>query len=126
MANDLQQQPVKNGFFRSNLFMFLLGQVLAVVAAFGVFSFTWGQISQEAIEMRKWKSDVTSTIKRMDDEGTNASKYSIKADTAQLNQLESRLKAVEGDDRKIDVMAEKINRIDETLKEIKNQCGLKR
>ena len=122
----METQPIKNGFLRSNLFMFLLGQVLAVLAAYGVFSFTWGQISQEAIEMRKWKVEVTATIKRMDEEGTNASKYSIKSDNATLNELESRLKAVEGDVRKIDVMAEKISRIDDTLKDIAARGGLKR
>ena len=102
--------------------MFLLGQILAVLGTLIFFSFTWGQISQEAIENRKWKFETDKTIKRMDEEGTNASKYALKAHVTKLDELDFRLKSVEGDGRKIDVMAEKISRIDDSVKEIRDRA----
>jgi hypothetical protein len=112
---------IKNGFFRSSLFIFLMGVLLAILCNLVLFSFTWGKISQQFGDAQAWRATVDKTITRMDNEGTRASEYEIKSNEVEIHGLEVRLKDVEGDARKIDVMAEKISRIDDTVKEIKAQ-----
>ena len=110
----------KLGFFQSNLFIFLVGEVATILCAVVFFAVGWGKLSQQFVENYEWRKYVDAKIERMDKEGTNASRYGIQSEKVELDQHETRLKIVEDETRKTDVIAEKISRIEESLREIKN------
>ena len=100
------------GFLKSNLFIFLLGQIVMMLFWLGGFAVTYGQNSQKQTEYAVWRGQTDAAIKRMDDQGSNASYYGQKALNDRLNGEDSRLNEVEKQTKKIDVMDEKITRID--------------
>jgi hypothetical protein len=115
------RHPNGTSFLKSNLFIFLLGQ--GVMFAFWVtgFAVTYGQNTQKFLELTDKVSVLQATTKRMDESGTNFSHYGIESERAQAIKMEARLHEVEDQTRQIAVMSEKINRIDENLKELRSR-----
>jgi hypothetical protein len=102
----------KNGFFRSNLFIFLMGQVVTVLVGLVFFAVGWGRLSQQFQESMEWRATTQARLERMDKEGTNASKYSIQTEQGQIMSVNDRLKYIEEQVRKLDVMQLKIDRLE--------------
>jgi Tfp pilus assembly protein PilN len=107
---------LKNGFFRSPLFVFLLGQLALLLSAVVLFSVGWGKLSYQFTEIQEWRKYVDQRLEKMDNEGTNVGRYEMQATKATLDQHESRLKNVEQQTDKTNVIVEKISRIEEELK----------
>lgn len=108
-------------FLKSNLFVFLLGQFFMFLFWVVGFAVTYGQNTEKNIQMSAWLGRLEATIKRMDDQGTNYSHYGLIADHASIDSFEKRLKEQEEQTKQIGVMIEKINRIDENVKQLQVQ-----
>jgi hypothetical protein len=117
---------IKNGFFKSPFFIFLLGQVVLLVLWLGSFNIAWGKLSQQFVEIQDWRRYVDARIERMDKEGTNASRYGIQAEIKTIDQHEVRLRNVEEQTNKTGVIIEKISRIEEELKILNQNQSTKR
>jgi hypothetical protein len=98
-------------FLRSNLFIFLLGQIATATIGLAVFLIAYGTQQEQSRQMAKEIGELKGITSRMDDKGTNFSHYGI---------MEARLSINEEQVKKIDVMNEKITRIDKTVEEIRN------
>ena len=64
------------------------------------------------MEGQEWRVQAQVRMERMDREGTNNGRYESQAARTRLDNIEGRLKAVEDEARKIDVMKEKIDRLE--------------
>ncbi|SRR6266705_1898372 len=106
-------------FLRSNLFIFLLGQIVMLSFWAITFASTYGQNSQKFLDLATRVASVESNQTRMDEHGTNASKYGLQADQTRFNIDEARLTEVEKSAKKIDVMDERLGRIDEAVRDIR-------
>lgn len=113
---------LRNGgvnFFKSNLFIFLCGQFLAFVCWLLIVAQVYGRIFQKFDDMVKWQSAVDVRIERMDTQGTNASKWAITEEEKKIDDDTRAIRDLQEQNRKIDVMGEKIARIDDSIKELK-------
>jgi hypothetical protein len=113
----------QNGFFRSNLFIFLMGQVVTVLCGLVFFGVAWGRLSQQFTESMEWRARTDAQITRMDSIGPNASRYGVESLKLIAEQTDERLKYLEEQTRKIDVMKEKIDRVEG---DVRNLQGIKR
>jgi hypothetical protein len=107
-------------FLRSNLFIFLLGQIATATIGLAVFLIAYGTQQEQSRQMAKEIGELKGITSRMDDKGTNFSHYGITAEMSRMDRIEARLSINEEQVKKIDVMNEKITRIDKTVEEIRN------
>src|SRR5205823_5503040 len=105
-------------FVRSGFFIFLLGQVSLAAVGLATFLITVGGLSERFLQLSNHVAAQDVLISRMDKEGTTFSHFGIASDRDKLSSLEVRLTADESSIKKIDVMDEKITRIDDTLRQI--------
>jgi hypothetical protein len=103
-------------FFKSNFGVFIAGQLVTVVAGVALFLITYGGFTERQRQIGERVARLEETTQRMDREGTNASKYGIKEELNAIQSNTSRIARLEEQSAKIDVMAEKIARIDDTVK----------
>ena len=103
---------LENGFIRSNLFVFMMGQVVTILIAIVFFAVGWGKLSQQFVESMEWRGVTQARLERMDKEGTNADRYGFESERARIDNMDGRLKAVEENTRKLDVMASTLDRLD--------------
>lgn len=108
-------------FLKSNLFVFLLGQFIMFLFWVVGFAVTYGQNTEKNLQMSNWIGRLDATSKRMDEQGTNFSHYGLQADQGRLNTFESRLHEQEEQSKQIPVIVEKVNRIDENIKQLQRQ-----
>ena len=106
-------------FIKSNLFVFLLGQLSLGLIGIAGFAVTYGQNTQKFIDLNNRVTAAETLAKRMDDSGTNFSHYNIQSADKRLTSLEIRISANEEQTKRIAVMDEKITRIDKTVDEIR-------
>ena len=109
-VNQFQQQ--KNGFLRSNLFIFFMGQVVTVLGCIIFFAIAWGKLSQQFVESIHWRDATQKTIERMDSDGTNYARYEIKTIGIHVENLDGQLKVQQEQVIKIPVIQEKIERLE--------------
>jgi hypothetical protein len=107
-------------FLRSNFFIFLLGQIVTAAIGLGIFLIAYGGQQEQFRQMIRSIGALEATTLRMDEKGTNFSHYGIAADVSRMDRLEQRLGINEEQVKKIDVMNEKLTRIDKTVDEIRN------
>ncbi len=105
-------------FLKSNFFIFLLGQIVTLVCGLVVAGTIYGRVTQQFTELEKWHIETAATISRMDTFGTNASKWAIADEYKRIEANTSAIRELQDQTRKLDVMAEKISRIDEILKRL--------
>jgi hypothetical protein len=124
------RQPQGVGFFRSTLFAVVLTQVITGVTALGVFLFTSGQTSNSIqariTELEKAVAANIAVAKRMDDQGTNFSHYNIANDKDKIADIYARIGVDELAISKINVMDEKITRIDTAVGKIQDNLSTKK
>ncbi|SRR6266446_7204983 len=106
-------------FVRSNLFVFLLGQISLALIGLAGFAVTYGQNTQKFIELSNRVGGTEAVAKRMDENGTNFSHYNIISEGQRLASLEARANANEEQVKRIAVIDEKVSRIDKTVDEIR-------
>ena len=106
------QSRFKSGFFQSNLFIFLMGQVVTMLVGLVFFGIAFGKITQQFTEGQEWRRQAQGVLERMDRDGDNFAQYEIRANKTHDQQVDERLKAIEENVRKIDVMKEKIDRLE--------------
>ena len=104
----------KDGFLRSNLFIFLCGQVVTMSCGLVFFAVAWGKLSQQFVESMEWRAVTQSRMERMDKEGTNFGKNAVEAEKTRDEYLESRVKQIEENTRGIDVMKATLQRLEAT------------
>jgi hypothetical protein len=116
------RQPQGVGFLRSTLFAVIVTQFCTGTIALGVFLFSSGQtansIQNRILELEKAVATNISIAKRMDDQGTNFSHYNIANDKDKIADIYLRLANDERSIDKINVMDEKITRIDKSVDDI--------
>jgi hypothetical protein len=129
--NQKHQPPVVHGwspyrtqingtsFFRSNMFVFLTGQLILLCLFVASQLITKGQNDQKFTDLSLRVGAVEAVQHRMDENGTNFSHYNLAGEDKRLQSIEARMLDLENRTAKIDVMAEKISRIDDTLKEMR-------
>ncbi len=108
----VSQFQTQVGFFKSNLFIFLMGQVVTFLIALIFFAVGWGKLSEQFTENQAWRNSAEARLTRMDEFGTNHSKYQLDALRSKDEEIIGRLKAVEDQDRIIPVLKEKIDRLE--------------
>jgi hypothetical protein len=106
------QAKSKDGFMRSNLFIFLCGQVVTFLSVLIFFAIAWGKLSQQFIESMEWRSVTQARLERMDKDGTVAGRYGLDFAKNRMDSIDARLKAVEDNTRKLDVIAATVDRLD--------------
>src|SRR6266404_810083 len=110
-----------SGFLKSNLFVFLLGQFFMFAFWIITFAVTYGQNTEKNLQMSAWVGRLDSTVKRMDDSGTNFSHYGLAADQTRLTADEIRIHETEEQVKQIPVLIEKVSRVDENVKQLLQQ-----
>jgi hypothetical protein len=81
-------------------------------------SLWFGLVARVANQERMATED-RAMLMRMDEQGTNASKWGIREEMSSIKNLTGRLEKLEDNTRKLDVMDEKISRIEGDVKELK-------
>ncbi len=89
-----------------------MGQVVTFMVALIFFAVGWGKLSEQFTENQAWRNSAETRLQRMDENGTQHSKYQMDALRAKDDELNGRLKAVEDQDRVIPVLKEKIDRLE--------------
>ena len=84
----------------------------------------WGRMSQQFTTLQENFAGMQKHVEQIDNEGTNREKYVLGSVLQSTEETKKRIAAVEDQARKIDVLVEKISRIDDTMKEIRD--GVKR
>lgn len=107
-----QFRQVQNGFFRSNLFIFLMGQIVTFLVGLIFFAVGWGKLSEQFTESQAWRTSADKRLERMDATGTNHARYEIQTLHSANDQMDARLKMLEEQDRIIPVLKEKIDRLE--------------
>ncbi len=103
-------------FLKSNLFIFLCGQVFTMICGLVVAGTIYGRLMQQFSEFERWHIETAGTITRMDTVGTNASKWAIADQYKKIEQNSAAIHELQEQTRKLDVIAEKISRIDDAVK----------
>ncbi len=106
---------------KSNLFIFFAGQFVAFSCWFIFAAVTYGRLAAQFGDILEWRGRTDSRLERIDSDGTRSEKFRVEAEKLALANNETRIRYLEEQERKIDVMSEKISRIDESLKEIREQ-----
>ncbi len=107
------------GFLKSNLFLFLLGQLVMFAFWLTGFAVTYGQNQQKFLDLTTRVSRTEAIQQRMDERGTDASRYGLRADADRFINVEARLIEAEKTIKKIDVMDSKIDRMAQDIQELK-------
>jgi len=104
------------GFLKSNLFsalvLFFLSQAFLIGGMIVAMYWRLNLFSE-------WKGNVESTLKRMDDQGTNHSHYADESQDKKLTELETRLHSVEQDTGHLDVLESEHRRLTKDVEELK-------
>jgi hypothetical protein len=90
-----------------------------VVTLFAAAALWFGLVGRVAKLEDSHKED-HETIIRIDTQGTRFSQSGIRLEDQIINQHELRIRAIEEEAKKLDVLIEKVNGIDSTVHEIKN------
>lgn len=112
-------------FLRSNLFIFLLGQIATAIVGIAILLTTYGAQQERNSQIANRIGGLEATTNRMDEKGTNFSHYGIASDVQRMDRLELRIAANEEQTKRIAVMDEKLTRIDKTVDEIRNNTNRK-
>ena len=108
----VREFQTKNGFFRSYLFTFLMGQVVTFLVGLIFFAIGWGKLAQQFTEGQQWRVIAEARMERMDSTGTNFARYQVEALRLHAEQNEAKITVLQEETRKIDVMKEKIDRLE--------------
>jgi len=103
----------RNGFFKSNLFIFLLGQFAMFAFWLLGFAVTYGENQQKERENSQWRANIEQLIHRFDDQGSSYAHYMIQANTNQINFNSARIERLDQQIKDLPVLQERVNRIDE-------------
>jgi len=101
-------------FLRSNLFVFLLAQIVAFVSLIVHYS-----IKFASFEEFKQKTEIT--LSRMDDAGTHYSHNKIEEVQKDVTSNGVRIKAIEDDTKHLDVLEEEHRRLTNDVEKLKDK-----
>ncbi len=109
----------KNGFWHSNLFIFLLGQAFAFLCWLIVLAFAWGKYSEKftAFEMRVGIIETKAT--RADERAATVANVQ-EQETKEVGVFKSRLTRMEQDTAHFDVMEAEHLRLTKDVENLKN------
>jgi hypothetical protein len=105
-----------SGFFQSNLFIFLLGQFCMFVFWLLGFAVTYGETQQKNKELDQWRGQIEIAIRRMDDQGTNYSHYTLQSDHNIIQSNSQRIEKLESAIGQLPVMNERVTRLTEEVR----------
>src|SRR6266404_3537697 len=100
-------------FLKSNLFIFLCGQIFTMACGLIVAGTIYGRLMQKNDELERWHIETAVTLSRMDTFGTNASKWAIADEYKRIEANTASIRELQEQTRKQDVLVEKISRMDE-------------
>lgn len=112
----------KNGFFRSNLFIFLLGQSFAFLCWLIVFAFGWGKYSARFEDHEKRIGVIEEVQKRIDEHGTIFVQHMLEEQNKQLGEFRTRVERVEKDTSHFDVLEVEHQRLTKDVEELKEHA----
>jgi hypothetical protein len=105
-----------SGFFQSNLFIFLLGQFCMFVFWLLGFAVTYGETQQKNKELDQWRGQIENSIRRMDEQGTNYSHYTLQSDHNSITSNTQRIERIETAVGQLPVMNERVTRLTEEVR----------
>lgn len=108
------------GFLRSNFFIFLCGQAVMFVFWVVGFAATYGKREAVLDGVIQWKAETDGRIKKMDSEGSTWAKSQQTFIQLQVDSLKAAISEEREQTRQVSVMATKIQRIEDDVKDIKN------
>lgn len=114
-----------NGFFKSNLFVFLLGQTFAFICWLCIVAFGWGKYSERFSAQNTRISSVETTQKRMDNHGSTYTQNVQGQQTLQIAELSARVERMERETSHLDVMEYEHRRLTEDIEKLKNDKAKK-
>jgi hypothetical protein len=120
VANDVQSGVQKNGFLRSNLFIFLLGQAFAFICWLCIFAFGWGKYSERFTTLDTSVGELKAKTARMDEHGST---YLLNIEAQQqkaIGEVVARLERMEKETAHYDVMEYEHRRLTEDVEKLKN------
>lgn len=85
------------------------------------FTTTYGRKEEQWQQMATWRAGMDATIKRMDDKGTNASHWAIDKERESILANSKKIEELQSQTRKLDVMDEKLSRMQTDLNELKSR-----
>ena len=103
------------GFFKSNLFIFLLGQGFAFICWLCIFAYGWGTYSERFSGHERRITSLESLQKRVDEFGTTYIQ-----NTKQLSEIEARIERMEKETSHFDVMEFEHRRLTEEVEKLKD------
>lgn len=103
-----------NGQFVATLGKYIISFLCGALVA----AYTVGFKSSKLDDLLTWKGEATVQIKKMDDEGTRASRNALQNEAKELARYEERIKKIEDAVEKIGTMSYKI---DELAAEVRSQ-----
>lgn len=121
---DNVSQPVEHkheSFVKSNLFVFLLGQFFALIAAIIVVAVAWGAFSERYLNLVGRVANNETRITNMDEKGTNYSRRQLDVEEKVQQYYDERLKIVEKQLERIGAMDMKLNRLEDKVDGLKAQ-----
>jgi len=120
MANEANGTVVKrNGFLKSNLFVFLLGQAFAFICWLCIFAFGWGKYSERFEGHDKRLNSLEASQKGIDERATTAKSAAIQL-TKELGEAMARVGRVEQETAHFDVMESENRRLTKDVEELKS------
>ena len=80
------------------------------------FAVTYGETQQKNKELDQWRAQVENSIRRMDEQGTNYSHYTLQSDHSVILSNSQRIEKLESAIGQLPVMNERVTRLTEEVR----------
>lgn len=111
--------PDVKHLFHGSFWRISIGNVLSVIIFVATFLFAFGKLAERFDRMSEWQSQANNRIERMDTNGTNFSHTNLALEQQIISSHENRIVKMEELFGRINVMGEKIDRLSEDMKVIR-------